>query len=174
MEKVFHTQCDNCGKSIKVSRHEQEGQRFYIVEGLFCINVPGFFCNRDCFDETVTKIKRFDYLDEDDDGRAVLDVEVMINESHLLDKMYDIVYDAERNPLFPTLILQRLLAVDPENERFLYGLSSLYVGLLAAKTTPQQWRPKLLERLNEVEADLKEISEAGYKRLRRLREHYNV
>jgi hypothetical protein len=98
----------------------------------------------------------------------------MINETLLLDQMYDIIYDAEKNPLFPTLILQRLLAVDPENVRFLYGLSSLYVGLLSAENTPESWKPKLLERLNEVEEDLKRLSDTGYKRLQRLRTHFNV
>ncbi len=173
MKKEFMTVCDHCGKEIKVVREIAEGNTMYMIHGLFCINIPGFFCDKECFEESISKAKGLEYFDKDEEGRPVIDVDVMINEGLLLDKMYDIVYEVE-NPLFPTLVLQRLLAVDPENVRFLYGLSSLYVGLLAAKNTPEEWKPKLLERLEEVAADLKKLSPAGHERLSRLREHYNV
>jgi|GEM_PF-2093557 hypothetical protein len=174
MRKELKTTCDNCGKEIKVIRDSGHGNRVYIVHGLFCINVPGFFCARECFDEIISKIKEFDYIEKDESGKPVVYVDVVINETQLLDQMYDIIYEAEKNPLFPTLILQRLLAVDPENVKFLYGLSSLYVGLLSAENTPESWKPKLLERLKEVEEDLKKLSDTGYKRLQRLRAHFNV
>ncbi len=173
MKKEFITHCDNCGKEMKVIKESVEGNTMYIVHGLFCINVPGFFCEKECFEDTLSKIKHFDYLDTDDEGKPVIDVEVMINEGLLLDKMYDMVYEVD-NPLFPTLVFQRLLAVDPENVKFLYGLSSLYVGLLAAENTPEQWKPRLKDRLKEVESDLKNLSSSGYERLQRLRQHYNV
>lgn len=174
MEKTLKTNCDNCGKEVSVIKKLHEGQTLYVIEGLFCINVPGFFCSRDCFDEVVTKMKGFDYIEPDEEGRPALEVDMMINETMLLDRLYDIVYDTEHNPLFPTVLLQRLLMMDPDNVRFLYGLGSLYVGLLAARTIPQDWKPKIAQRLQEVEDDLKGLSETGYKRLQRLREHYNV
>ncbi len=173
-EKSLTTNCDNCGKEVTVAKQLHEGQTIYVIQGLFCINVPGFFCSRDCFDETISKIKTFDYIEPDEDGKPALEVDMMINETMLLDRLYDIVYDTEHNPLFPTVLLQRLLMMDPENVRFLYGLGSLYVGLLAAKTIPEGWKPKISTRLQEVEDSLKALSETGYKRLRRLRDHYNV
>ncbi|HHN64606.1 MAG TPA: hypothetical protein ENK09_04515 [Nitrospirae bacterium] len=173
MKKELMTRCDHCGKEIKVTRNTVDGNTMYMIHGLFCINMPGFFCNKECFEETISEAGSLEIFDRDDEGRPIIDVDVMINETLLLDKMYDIVYEAE-NPLFPTLILQRVLAVDPENPKFLYGLSSLYVGLLAAENTPQEWKPKLLERLEEVATDLQDLSPSGYKRLLRLRQHYNV
>lgn len=173
MKKELKTSCDNCGKQIKVVKDDQQGNTIYMVHGLFCINLPGFFCDKECFDKTIEEAKHIEYIDRDDEGKTFIDVDVMIDETVILDKMYDIVYEVD-NPLFPSLVLQRLLAVDPENVKFLYGLSSLYVGLLAAKNTPDTWKPKLLERLTEVEEDLKRLSPTGYKRLKRLREHFNV
>ncbi len=167
------THCDRCGKEIKVVKETQDGGTFYMVHGLFCINVPAFFCEKECFEETLASIKSFDYMEKDDDGKAVVDVDVMINESLILDKMYDIVYDSD-NPLFPTLIFQRLLEVDPGNVRFLYALSSLYVGLIAAENTPDEMREKMKERLQEVEQSLKERSEAGYGRLLEVKKHYGI
>jgi len=174
MEKILKTQCDHCGKEVIVTKQLHEGQTIYIIQGLFCINIPGFFCSRDCFDETISKMKGFDYVEPDEEGKPALEVDMMINETMLLDRLYDIVYDTEHNPLFPTVLLQRLLMVDPQNVRFLYGLGSLYVGLLAAKTIPDNWKPKIATRLKEVEEDLKNLSETGYKRLQRLKQHYHV
>lgn len=174
MEKTLKTVCDNCGKEITIAKKLHDGSTIYVIQGLFCINVPGFFCERECFDETISKMKGFDYIETDDEGKPSLEVDMMINETMLLDRLYDIVYDTEHNPLFPTVLLQRLLMVDPENVRFLYGLGSLYVGLLAAKTIPQDWKPKITQRLSEVEEDLKRLSEEGHRRLQRLREHFNV
>lgn len=165
------THCDRCGKELKVMKEIQDRKVFYIVHGLFCINIPSFFCGKECFKETMANAKGFDYLDRDDKGRPVVDVEVMINESLLLDKMYDIVYEAE-NPLFPTLVLQRLLAVDPENTRFLYALSSLYVGILSTKKTTKKLKEKINERLTEIELELKRLSPAGYEKLKQMKEYY--
>ncbi len=173
MSSDFVTHCDRCGKEIKVVREQQDGGVFYLVHGLFCVNIPAFFCERDCFEKTVATVKTFDYLEKDDEGKSILDVDVMINESLLLDRMHDIVYEVD-NPLYPTLVLQRLLAVDPQNTRFLYALSSLYVGLIIAENTPSEVKHKLRERLAEVEADLKALSTAGYGRLQQLRKHYNI
>ncbi len=174
MEKTLKTVCDNCGKEITVAKKLHDGQTIYLVQGLFCINVPGFFCERDCFDEAISRMNGFDYIEPDEEGRPALEVDVMINETMLLDRLYDIVYDTEHNPLFPTVLLQRLLMVDPENVRFLYGLASLYVGLLAAKTIPEDWKPKIRQRLTEVEEDLKGLSQEGYLRLQRVKEHFGV
>ncbi len=167
------THCDKCGKEIRVVKEMQEGRLLYLVHGLFCINIPAFFCEKDCFQETIKTIKKFEYLDEDEKGKPVVDVDVMIDETLVLDKMYDIVYAVD-NPMFPTLVFQRLLEVDGENPRFLYALSSLYIGLLAAEKTPRELKDKVRERLGETEEDLRKLSPAGYKKLSELREHYRV
>ncbi|MEC4684631.1 MAG: hypothetical protein VST71_02720 [Nitrospirota bacterium] len=167
------THCDKCGKEIRVVRERQDGKLFYMVHGLFCINIPAFFCEKKCFQETIKAVKGFEYLDKDDKGRPVVDVDVMINESLIIDKMYDIVYAVD-NPLFPTLVFQRLLEVDQENISFLYAVSSLYVGLLAAEKTPEDLKAKVTERLEEAESDLKKLSPEGYKKISELRKHYNV
>lgn len=167
------TNCDRCGSMMKVLREAQGGETFYLVHGLFCINMPAFFCSKECLEAALSEIKSFNYLDRDDEGKTVLDIDVIINESLLLDKMYDIVYDVE-NPLFPALVLQRVLSVDPENVRLLYALASLYVGLIAAENTSEELRGRLRERLKEVETDLEGLSPEGYKRLAGVKEHYGV
>jgi hypothetical protein len=173
MRKELKTVCDSCGREIKVVKDSPQGNTVYMVHGLFCINLPGFFCSKECFNKTLDETKHIEYIDRDDEGKTFIDVDVMIDETLILDKMYDMVYEVD-NPLFPTLVFQRLLSVDPENAKFLYGLSSLYAGLLSAKNTPPEWKPKLTERLNECEEDLKRLSTTGYQRLQRLREHFNV
>jgi hypothetical protein len=173
MPEEFTTHCDKCGKEIKVVKETRREGTFYLVHGLFCINLPAFFCEKDCFEKTVSTIQSVDYSERDEKGRSIMDVDVMINESLLIDKIHDIVYEVD-NPLFPTLIFQRLLEVDPGNVRFLYALSSLYVGLMAADNTPDNVKEKLTERLYEVESDLKKCSSQGYEKLKRLREQYHV
>jgi len=167
------THCDRCGKEIRVVKERQDGKLFYLVHGLFCINIPAFFCEKECFEETIKAAKGFEYLDKDDKGRPVVDVDVMINESVVIDKMYDIVYAAD-NPLFPTIVFQRLLEVDEENVSFLYAVSSLYIGLLAAGKTPPELKAKVSERLGETESDLKKLSPEGYRKISEMRRHYNV
>ncbi|RMG04541.1 MAG: hypothetical protein D6726_03165 [Nitrospirae bacterium] len=167
----YTTNCDRCGKEIKVVKEVQDDKTFYMIHGLFCINIPAFFCEKECFESTISTIKQFDYTEKDDDGKPIIDVDVMINESLLLDRMYDIVYDAE-NPLYPTLVLQRLLAVDPGNLKFLYGLGSLYLGLLMAENTPEEVKEKIASRLSEVESDMKSQSEEVYKNFLRVKQHY--
>jgi hypothetical protein len=173
MDKDLTTHCDRCGKEIKVVKERQDGKLFYMVHGLFCINIPAFFCEKECFEETIRSMKGFDYLDRDDEGRPVVDVDVMINESLLIDRMYDIIYDVD-NPLFPSIVFQRLLEMDPENTKFLYATASLYIGMLAAENTPEDLRKQMNVRLDEVVDDLRRLSPEGFERISRLREYHKV
>lgn len=173
MGKELLTNCDACGKEVMVVRERQDGKRYYLVHGLFCINVPAFFCGQECLNETMKQIKSFDYLGKDEKGRDVVDVDVMINESQLLDKMYEIVYEVD-NPLFPTIVFQRILEVDPCNASILYGLASLYVGLLSAATISEELKAKLKERLEEATSDLRQLSPTGYEKVMQLREGHKV